>query len=65
VASSENENRLSVKVNNLLNRKLGSEAASLLERGQKEFLELSIAFVVNPSQMLQFTFCESVRFAKA
>ena len=38
VASSENENRLSVKVNNLLDRKFGSEAASLLELGQKEFM---------------------------
>ena len=38
VASSENENRLSVKVNNLLDRKFGKEAASLLELGQKEFM---------------------------
>ena len=38
VASSENENRLSVKVNNLLDRKFGREAASLLELGQKEFM---------------------------
>ncbi len=38
VASSENENRLSVKVTNLLHRKFGKEAASLLELGQKEFM---------------------------
>ena len=38
VASSESENRLSVKVNKLLDRKFGDEAASLLELGQKEFM---------------------------
>ena len=37
VASSESESRLSRKVDNLLNRKFGKEAASLLELGHEAF----------------------------